>query len=68
MLMGFFYARPASILLLDEPDAHLHIVLQKQIYDLLQKISYQRACQLLIATHSEVIIDNTSPEKIICFN
>lgn len=65
MLMGFFYARPASILLLDEPDAHLHIVLQKQIYELLQKISYQRACQLLIATHSEVIIDNTSPEKII---
>ncbi len=65
MLMGFFYARPASILLLDEPDAHLHIALQKQIYELLQKISYHRACQLLIATHSEVLIDNTSPEKII---
>jgi len=68
MLLGFFYARPASILLLDEPDAHLHVKLQKQVYDRLRQVARNRGCQLLIATHSEVLIDNTAPEKIIDFH
>jgi len=67
MLLGFFYARPASILLLDEPDAHLHVVLQKQVYDRLREISRRHGCQLLIATHSEVLVDGTSPERIVSF-
>lgn len=67
MLLGFFYARPASILLLDEPDAHLHVILQKQVYDRLREIARRRGCQLLIATHSEVLVDGTSPEKIVSF-
>ena len=67
LLLGFFYARPASILLLDEPDAHLHVILQKQIYDRLRRIAEDNSCQLIIATHSEVLIDNTSPEMILSF-
>jgi len=67
ILLGFFYARPASILLLDEPDAHLHVILQKQVYDRLREIARRRACQLLIATHSEVLVEGTSPEKIVSF-
>jgi len=67
MLLAFFYARPASTLLLDEPDAHLHIYLQKQVYDRLQHISRMQGCQLIIATHSEVLIDSTSPERILSF-
>jgi hypothetical protein len=67
MLLGFFYTRPASILLLDEPDAHLHVILQKQVYDRLRQIAHRRGCQLLIATHSEVLIDNTSPERVTSF-
>jgi hypothetical protein len=67
MLLGFFYARPASILLLDEPDAHLHVVLQKQVYDRLREISRRHRCQLLVATHSEVLVDGTSPERIVSF-
>ncbi|MDP2935520.1 MAG: AAA family ATPase, partial [Dehalococcoidia bacterium] len=45
LLLGFFYARPATILLLDEPDAHLHVILQKEIYDLLRRIAAKRECQ-----------------------
>lgn len=67
LLLGFFFARPSTILLLDEPDAHLHIILQKQIYDVLRGIASQRHCQLIIATHAEVLIDATSPEQIISF-
>jgi len=67
LLLSFFHARPASVLLLDEPDAHLHVILQKQIYDRLRRIAAERACQLIIATHSEVLIDDTDPEMILSF-
>lgn len=67
LLLGFFYARPASVLLLDEPDAHLHVILQKQIYDRLRAVAVERSCQLIIATHSEVLIENTSPDLILSF-
>ncbi len=65
MLLAFFYARPATILLLDEPDAHLHIILQREVYDLLRKAAYGRDCQLIIATHSEVLLDSTDPSRVI---
>jgi hypothetical protein len=52
---------------LDEPDAHLHVLLQKQLYDILRRLCHERKGQLLIATHSEVLIDNTSPEQIVSF-
>lgn len=67
LLLAFFYARPASVLLLDEPDAHLHVILQKQIYDRLRLIASERKCQLIVATHSEILIDSTNPEQILSF-
>lgn len=67
LLLSYFYARPASVLLLDEPDAHLHVILQRQIYDRLREVAAKRQCQLIIATHSEVIIDGTSPSRVISF-
>jgi hypothetical protein len=67
LLLAFFYARPASVLLLDEPDAHLHVILQKQIYDRLRLIASERKCQLIVATHSEILIDGTNTEQILSF-
>lgn len=67
LLLGFFYARPATVLLCDEPDAHLHVILQKQIYDTLRRIAPERRCQLIIATHSEVLVDGTSPDHVLSF-
>jgi predicted ATPase len=67
LLLAFFFARPSSVLLLDEPDAHLHVVLQRQIYERLKSIAADRGCQLLVATHSEVLIDATSPSRIESF-
>ncbi len=67
LILAFFYARSSSIILLDEPDAHLHVILQKQIYDTLRRIASQRKRQLIIATHAEVLIDSTSPDQILSF-
>lgn len=66
-LLSFFYARPASILLLDEPDAHLHVILQRQVYDRLRSNARKQQCQLLVSTHSEVILEDTGPEQILSF-
>ncbi len=67
LLLAFLYARPASLILLDEPDAHQHIILQRQVYDLVRKIARQRGGQVIIATHSEVILDATEPNRVLGF-
>lgn len=67
VLLGFFYARPASVLLLDEPDAHQHVILQRHVFDRLRQVARRRKCQLLIATHSEVILEGTEPDNILSF-
>jgi len=67
LILAFMFARPSSLILLDEPDAHLHVLLQKQIYDILRSLCHERKGQLVIATHSEVLIDSTSPSQIVSF-
>ena len=67
LLLAFLYARPASVILLDEPDAHQHIVLQKQVYGLLRKVARERGGQIVLATHSEVVLDATAPERVLSF-
>lgn len=67
LILAFLYARPSSLILLDEPDAHLHVILQKEVYDRLLSLCRRRNGQLVIATHSEVLIDNTSPQNILSF-
>lgn len=64
MLLAFLYCRPASALLLDEPDAHLHVYLQDAIYSELSAVAARFHSQLIIATHSEVIINSVDPEEL----
>jgi hypothetical protein len=64
MLLTFLYARPASILLLDEPDAHLHVILQDAIYGELRAVAARQKSQLVMATHSEVVIDAVDPSDL----
>jgi len=67
LILAFMFARPSSLILLDEPDAHLHVLLQKQLYDILRSLCHRRKGQLVIATHAEVLIDTTSPQQILSF-
>jgi len=53
------------MLLIDEPDAHLHMVLQSEAYALVREVARARGAQLLVATHSEVVLDSTAPERVI---
>ncbi|MEO7787953.1 MAG: AAA family ATPase [Vicinamibacterales bacterium] len=64
MLLTFLYSRPASVLLIDEPDAHLHVILQDAIYGELQRVAVQQRSQLVMVTHSEVIIRAVDPIEL----
>jgi predicted ATPase len=64
MLLTFLNIRPATVLLLDEPDAHLHVILQDSIYSELRKVAEKQNSQLVIATHSEVIINSVEPREL----
>lgn len=64
MLLTFLNIRPAAVLLLDEPDAHLHVILQDSIYGELRAVAERQRSQLVIATHSEVIIDSVDPREL----
>ena len=57
-------ARESSVLLIDEPDAHLHILLQDKIYRDLRDYAHQNRTQLIIATHSERLINAAAPQRL----
>jgi ABC-type Mn2+/Zn2+ transport system ATPase subunit len=57
LIFAYLYSHPKSVLLIDEPDAHLEILRQKQIYVLLRDIATDNKSQIVMVTHSEVILD-----------
>ena len=56
LILAHLYAHKGSVLLIDEPDAHLELLRQQQIYALLHTIADRKGCQVLLATHSEVVM------------
>lgn len=64
MLLTFLHTRPGAVLLLDEPDAHLHVILQDAIYGELRSVAAKTNSQLIISTHSEVIINAVEPREL----
>ncbi|HRB16293.1 MAG TPA: AAA family ATPase [Nitrospira sp.] len=64
MLLTFLHARPGATLLLDEPDAHLHVILQDAIYGELRSVAAKTSSQLIISTHSEVIINSVDSREL----
>lgn len=64
MLLALLNTRPRALLLLDEPDAHLHLILQDAIYHELRTIASRHDSQLVVATHSEVVINNVEPHEL----
>ena len=67
LLAAFLYVHENSILLIDEPDSHMHVRLQQGMYVWLQQIAAKNNVQLLISTHSEVIINSTDTDYIYTF-
>lgn len=67
LLLAFLRWRPGSVVLIDEPDAHLEILRQRQIYAELTDTCRRFKSQLIIATHSEVVLNEAARDKIVAF-
>ena len=50
-------SNPGTVLLLDEPDAHLEILRQRQIYNTITEVAREANSQIIAASHSEVILN-----------
>jgi len=68
LLLGYLYANPGAVLLLDEPDAHLEILRQRQTYQVINEIATQQGCQVIAASHSEVVLNEAAGrDTVIAF-
>lgn len=64
LIFAYLYSHKKSVLLVDEPDAHLEILRQKQVYVLLRDIATDNESQVVIVTHSEVILDEALDKNL----
>ncbi len=65
LLLAYLYTNPSAVLLLDEPDAHLEILRQRQIYHLLSQTALEMGSQIIAASHSEVIMNEAGAQDIV---
>lgn len=65
LLFAYMLANPNSVLLLDEPDAHLEILRQRQIYQLLTDVARINGNQVIAASHSEVLLNEAAGRDLV---
>ena len=65
LLLAYIYANPGSVLLLEEPDAHLEILRQRQIYGLLTDVARESGSQIIAASHSEVLLNEVAGREVV---
>jgi hypothetical protein len=65
LLLAHMTANPKSVLLLDEPDAHLEILRQRQIYQMLTETAAETGSQIIAASHSEVILNEAADRDTV---
>lgn len=65
LLLSYMLANPGCILLLDEPDAHLEILRQRDVYNLLTDIASQQRSQIIAASHSEIVLQEAAERDVV---
>jgi predicted ATPase len=65
LLLAYVYNNPGAVLLLDEPDAHLEILRQRQVYQLLTDVAREQNAQIIAASHSEVILNEAADRDMV---
>jgi len=65
LLLAHMAVNPGSVLLLDEPDAHLEILRQRQIYQVLTDQARETGSQIIAASHSEVILNEAADRDMV---
>lgn len=53
VVVAALFAKPGHIVIIEEPESHLHPLAQAKLAELLAKISAERGVQFIVETHSE---------------
>lgn len=69
LAMHALSAPPGAILFIEEPEICVHPRRLKDLVDLFRRLVQERGCQLVIATHSPILLDQfrDEPEAIVLF-
>jgi len=65
LLLAHLRVNSRSVLLLDEPDAHLEILRQREIYQVLTETAREQESQIIAASHSEVILNEAAGRDVV---
>ena len=61
LILAHIYDHPANtVFLLDEPDAHLEILRQRQIYNRINEVAEKQNSQVISASHSEILLNEAA--------
>ncbi len=68
LILAYMYMHPGAVLLLDEPDAHLEILRQREVYSLIREVAAKSHSQIVVASHSEVLLGEAAgTDTVIAF-
>lgn len=65
LLLAYLAANPGSVILVDEPDAHLEILRQREIYRTITEGAQEEGSQVVIASHSEVVLNEAADRDVV---
>ena len=65
LMTAYMYADPGAVFLLDEPDAHLETLRQREIYDFLTETASRNGGQIVAASHSEAVLDEAAGKDLV---
>lgn len=65
LLLAYLSSQQGNVLMLDEPDAHLEILRQRQIYQMLSESADETGSQIIAASHSEVLLNEAAGKDLV---
>lgn len=65
LLFAYLLAFPNTVNLLDEPDAHLEVIRQSNIYDKISDLAKKNNSQLIVASHSESVMSRAFGKDLV---
>lgn len=64
-ILAYYYLYKPKLLVLDEPDSHLHPNNQRLLARLLRKLNEETGCQIVISTHSRHLLEELSDHALV---
>ena len=63
--LAYLHDRKGQVVLIDEPDAHLEVLRQRQAFAILREVADKTRTQIVMVTHSEIILDEAYETNLV---